>query len=107
MAKTVLTVTIMDALITLATLPTQFMRMSMSLFKMPPSIFIVPGFYEGPEVFEPLATVLRHQGFPVVHITSLRSTGTQPPGNPTMDEDITAIAAELVSVVEDAGAEGV
>ncbi|KAF4458934.1 FAD binding domain-containing [Fusarium albosuccineum] len=74
---------------------------------MAPSIFIVPGMYEGPTVFGPLADALLDHGFTTVHITTITSTGTKPPHSPTMDDDIAAISQDLSSVVERAGEEGV
>ena len=73
---------------------------------MAPTIFIVPGIYEGPTVFEPLRSVLEGYGY-AVHLTRLPSTGTASPGNPTMDDDVAAIAADLAAVVARAGAHGV
>jgi pimeloyl-ACP methyl ester carboxylesterase len=70
------------------------------------TIFIVPGFYEGPTVFQPLADSLNERGFKTV-ITTISSTGKTPPGNPNMDDDIANIAKDLASVVEEAGEEGV
>ncbi|KAF4971327.1 hypothetical protein FZEAL_9877 [Fusarium zealandicum] len=74
---------------------------------MKPAVFIVPGSYEGPKVFEPLADALRRRGFTTAHITSLKSTGTKPPDNPTLDDDIAAVAQDLSSVVDRAGEQGV
>ncbi|KAF4969509.1 hypothetical protein FSARC_3295 [Fusarium sarcochroum] len=73
---------------------------------MAPAIFIVPGFYEGPTVFKPLADALTTRGF-TVHITSITSTGTTPPNSPNMDDDIAAISKDLTPVVEQAGEDGV
>ncbi|KAG9495401.1 hypothetical protein J7337_013647 [Fusarium musae] len=73
---------------------------------MAPTIFIVPGFYEGPTVFQPLTGSLNERGFKTV-ITTISSTGKTPPGNPNMDDDIANIAKDLAPVVEEAGEEGV
>ncbi|KAF9761685.1 hypothetical protein IL306_003742 [Fusarium sp. DS 682] len=73
---------------------------------MAPTIFIIPGFYEGPTVFQPLADKLIARGFKTV-ITSISSTGKTPPNSPNMDEDILNIANELAPVVEEADDEGV
>jgi pimeloyl-ACP methyl ester carboxylesterase len=73
---------------------------------MAPTIFIVPGFYEGPAVFQPLADILIGRGFKTV-ITTISSTGKTPPGSPTMDDDIANIAKYLAPVVDEAGGEGV
>ncbi|EXM15132.1 Alpha/beta hydrolase fold-1 [Fusarium oxysporum f. sp. vasinfectum] len=73
---------------------------------MAPTIFIVPGFYEGPTVFQPLADSLNGRGFKTV-ITTISSTGKTPPGSPNMDDDIANIAKDLAPVVQEAGDEGV
>lgn len=73
---------------------------------MAPSIFIVPGIYEGPAVFAPLAADLRAAGYGV-HVTHLLSTGTRSPGNPSMHDDVSLIASELSREVEAAGEDGV
>jgi alpha-beta hydrolase superfamily lysophospholipase len=73
---------------------------------MPPSVFIVPGLWEGPTAYDPLRKVLHNQGFKTF-ATCLKSTGTKPPGNPTMRDDIDHIHADLEKVVEEAGSNGV
>ncbi|KAM0185796.1 hypothetical protein ACHAPA_011964 [Fusarium lateritium] len=73
---------------------------------MSPTIFIIPGIYEGPGVFKPLADAVATRGFRTV-TSSIRSTGTTPPNNPTMDDDVAGIRQDLVSVVEEAGEDGV
>ncbi|KAF4457251.1 hypothetical protein F53441_815 [Fusarium austroafricanum] len=73
---------------------------------MAPTIFIVPGFYEGLTVFQPLADALDIRGFKTV-ISTISSTGNTPPDSPTMDDDIANIAKDLAPVVEQAGTEGV
>ena len=68
---------------------------------MPPTILFVPGFWEGPTVFEPIANLLQ-SGSPSIPTStaSLVSTGKTSPGNPHMDDDIAAIRALLRSLVE-------
>lgn len=73
---------------------------------MAPIIFIVPGIYEGPDAFAPLAATLQAAGYRV-HITHLISTGSRSPGNPSMHDDATFIASELSREVEAAGEDGV
>ncbi|KAF4495002.1 hypothetical protein FAGAP_8828 [Fusarium agapanthi] len=73
---------------------------------MAPIIFIVPGFYEGPTVFQPLANSLNGQGFKTA-ITTISSTGKTLPNSPTMDDDIANISKDLTLVVEQAGEEGI
>ncbi|KAF5552100.1 hypothetical protein FPHYL_9047 [Fusarium phyllophilum] len=73
---------------------------------MAPTIFIVPGFYEGPAVFQPLVDSLKGRGFKTA-ITTISSTGKTPPDSPNMDDDISNIAKDLALVVEEAGEEGV
>ncbi|PWY83358.1 alpha/beta-hydrolase [Aspergillus heteromorphus CBS 117.55] len=66
---------------------------------MTPTIFFVPGFWEGPSVFEHVASLLRADGF-TTEITTLPSTGTVSPGNPSMADDVAAIREHLTKVVE-------
>ncbi|PYH91652.1 alpha/beta-hydrolase [Aspergillus ellipticus CBS 707.79] len=66
---------------------------------MAPTLLIVPGFWEGPSVFENVASLLRADGF-TTEIATLPSTGTVSPGNPTMADDIAAIRAHLTQIVE-------
>ncbi|KAF5626884.1 uncharacterized protein FTJAE_9390 [Fusarium tjaetaba] len=73
---------------------------------MAPTIFIVPGFYEGPTVCNPLAGSLNERGFKTI-ITTISSTGKTPPDSPNMDGDIANIAKDLAPVVEEAGEEGI
>ncbi|KAF5989779.1 hypothetical protein FBULB1_624 [Fusarium bulbicola] len=73
---------------------------------MAPTIFIIPGFYEGPAVFQPLADTLNGRGFKTA-ISSISSTGKTPPDSLTMDDYIANIAKDLIPVVEEAGGEGV
>ncbi|KAH8203158.1 hypothetical protein TruAng_002679 [Truncatella angustata] len=73
---------------------------------MGPTIFIVPGLWEGPATYGPLRKVLHAQGLKT-HATSLKSTGTKAPHNPSMRDDIDNIRAALKNVVEEAGADGV
>ncbi|KAK9773074.1 putative Alpha/beta hydrolase fold-1 [Seiridium cardinale] len=73
---------------------------------MAPTVFIVPGLWEGPAAFEPLRDILRAHGLKTF-ATSLKSTGTRAPGNPTMSDDIEGIHADFEKVVEEAGADGV
>ncbi|KAF4443033.1 paf acetylhydrolase family [Fusarium acutatum] len=73
---------------------------------MAPTIFVVPGFYEGPMVFQPLANNFNERGFKTV-ITTISSTGKTPTDSPTMDDDIANIAKDFVPVVDEAGEEGV
>ncbi|KAH8667035.1 Alpha/beta hydrolase fold-1 [Xylariales sp. PMI_506] len=73
---------------------------------MAPTLFLVPGLWEGPEAYAPLRSWLENSGFRVF-TTSLLSTGTKYPGNPTMADDIAAIRSDLKAVVDAAGSEGV
>lgn len=73
---------------------------------MAPVIFIVPGLWEGPEVFEPLKKSLEASGL-TVHVSALVSTGTTAAEGLTVDHDRAAIACDLAGVVERAGQDGV
>lgn len=76
---------------------------------MAPTIFIVPGLYEGPASFAPLVDALRGVDLTKVHVTTLPSTGATsgPGGTISMDDDAAAIAADMATIVEEAGTEGV
>lgn len=77
---------------------------------MAPWLFIVPGLYEGPEAFEPLARALRAAGHRnEVRTARLASTGCDPGEKPlpTMDDDVAAVARDLAGAVEAAGPDGV
>jgi alpha-beta hydrolase superfamily lysophospholipase len=73
---------------------------------MAPVIFIVPGLWEGPKVFEPLKKRLEASGL-TVHVCALVSTGTTAAEGLTVDDDRAAIARDLAGVVEWAGQDGV
>ncbi|KAK9415200.1 putative Alpha/beta hydrolase fold-1 [Seiridium unicorne] len=65
---------------------------------MAPTVFIVPGLWEGPAAFEHLRDILHAHGLKSF-ATSLKSTGTRAPGNPTMSDDIEGIHADLEKMV--------
>ncbi|KAI1327028.1 alpha/beta-hydrolase [Xylariaceae sp. FL0255] len=70
---------------------------------MPRAIVLVPGFWEGPGSYEPLKATLEAalDGDGVtVHSASLRSTGTKPPGNPTLSDDIASLHSQIEEIVE-------
>ncbi|VUC21584.1 unnamed protein product [Clonostachys rosea] len=73
---------------------------------MPRTIFLVPGLWEGPGSYEPLVSSLKKIGFNTF-VSSLKSTGTRSPANPTLKDDIAGIHEDLEKVVDEAGAEGV
>lgn len=73
---------------------------------MPPTIFIVPGLWEGPGTYAPVRQVLESHGLQTF-ASRLQSTGTKPPGNPTMRDDIAHIRSDLERVVDEAGPDGV
>ena len=57
---------------------------------MAPVVLFVPGFWEGPSVFEKVTTLLIAEGI-TTEVAELPSTGTTSPGNPTMKDDIAAV----------------
>ncbi|ESZ98066.1 hypothetical protein SBOR_1597 [Sclerotinia borealis F-4128] len=70
---------------------------------MAPTIVFVPGFWEGPTVFEEVISLLKPIGFKT-QVAALPSTGTVSPGNPDMNDDIAAVRSvvqELVDAEED------
>lgn len=73
---------------------------------MAPVIFIVPGLWEGPIVFQPLRTLLENAGLSV-YLTRLVSTGTTAATGLTVKDDTAAIARDLASTVDMAGSDGV
>ncbi|PWY95981.1 alpha/beta-hydrolase [Aspergillus sclerotioniger CBS 115572] len=66
---------------------------------MPPTILFVPGFWEGPTVFDPISTILTAHGF-ITETAILPSTGTTSPGNPSMADDIASVRAHLQKIVQ-------
>jgi hypothetical protein len=66
---------------------------------MAPTILFVPGFWEGPTVFEQVSTLLQSEGF-ATETAVLASTGHKSPNNPTMEDDIAAIRAHVAALVE-------
>ncbi|KAK9241579.1 hypothetical protein V1506DRAFT_510291 [Lipomyces tetrasporus] len=62
-------------------------------------ILLVPGFWEGPTVYDKVATLLQSDGFNTETVT-LHSTGHKSPNNPSMKDDIAAIRAHVVELVE-------
>ncbi|KAK6212597.1 hypothetical protein LQW54_005183 [Pestalotiopsis sp. IQ-011] len=73
---------------------------------MAPTIFIVPGLPRGPGTYAPIRQVLESHSIKMF-ASRLQSTGTKPPGNPTMRDDIAHIRADLERVVDEAGPDGV
>lgn len=65
---------------------------------MAPTIFFVPGLWEGPSVFDRVSSLLSKDGIKSEFAT-LRSTGTTSPGNPSMHDDILGIRADLEPIV--------
>ena len=62
--------------------------------KMTPTVFFVPGLWDGPSVFNHVSSLLSKNGIKSESAT-LRSTGTISPGNPSMHDDILGIRADL------------
>lgn len=76
---------------------------------MAPTIFIVPGIYEGTEAFEPLIKALKNLGHDQIVTSRLRSTGTSSKSSPSVKarDDVAYIAEDMARAVENAGDEGV
>jgi pimeloyl-ACP methyl ester carboxylesterase len=65
------------------------------------TLFFVPGLWEGPTVFTQVSKVLSSPPHNFnTHLASLRSTGTQSPGNPSMKDDIIALRSVIKNLVE-------
>jgi pimeloyl-ACP methyl ester carboxylesterase len=74
---------------------------------MAPTIFIVPGIWEGPSVWDNLISILTTKyNFPV-KLTKLISTGQTSPNAPRINDDIAYIKSDLTSAVEAAGPDGI
>ena len=79
---------------------------------MGPTVLCVPGFWEGVEPFQQVASLLSAKNIAVA-TSALRSTGTSSPGNPSMHDDIATIPSsvetltaedkEIVMVLHSAG----
>jgi pimeloyl-ACP methyl ester carboxylesterase len=63
------------------------------------TIIFVPGFWEGPAVFNKVAEILEKAGF-ATEMAPLVSTGQRSPGNPTMKDDIAAIRKHIEPIVD-------
>ena len=61
---------------------------------MAPTIAIVPGLWEGPTVFDNVASQLKAAGFETT-IAVLPSTGTKSPGNPGLKDDVAAVRKHI------------
>lgn len=66
---------------------------------MAPIILLVPGFWEGPTVYQQLTGLLQADGFRT-EVAPLVSTGHKSPNNPTMKDDIAAIRMHVAKLVE-------
>jgi hypothetical protein len=66
-----------------------------------PTIVFVPGFWEGPTVFSPLATALKAppHSYPTISVT-LPSMGKVSPGNGTLQGDVQSIRRQIEPLVE-------
>lgn len=67
-----------------------------------PTLILVPGFWEGMAVLEPLMEILAKASPPIIdcHFVPLRSTGTTSPGNPSAKEDVEGIRAVVKPLVQ-------
>ena len=61
---------------------------------MGPTVLYVPGFWEGVEPFQQVASLLSAKNIAVA-TSALRSTGTSSPGNPSMHDDIATIRSSV------------
>lgn len=67
---------------------------------MAPIVLLVPGFWEGPSVFEPLAECFNRENIKTKTI-SLLSTGHTSPGNPSMADDIEHVRKAVREAIAD------
>lgn len=66
---------------------------------MDPVILFIPGFWEGPTVFEEVISLLQSTGFKA-QVAALPSTRTVSPGNPDMNDDIAAVRSAVQNLVD-------
>ncbi|KAL9637967.1 MAG: hypothetical protein Q9204_001671 [Flavoplaca sp. TL-2023a] len=64
-----------------------------------PQILLIPGFWEGTSVFDPVITSLQAHGYSARAI-SLSSTGHASPNNPSMKDDVASIRSAIAPTVE-------
>ncbi|KAE8372931.1 Alpha/beta hydrolase fold-1 [Aspergillus bertholletiae] len=64
-----------------------------------PTVLIIPGFWEGPAVFNSVSTLLTASNFKT-EIATLPSTGTTSPGNPSLQDDVAAVRTHLEKLVQ-------
>jgi len=69
-----------------------------------PTVVIVPGFWEGRETYNATTSEIISAGYACTTV-QLPSTGTVPPNNPTMHDDINAIRRVLEDILERDGKE--
>ncbi len=69
-----------------------------------PTVVIVPGFWEGRETYNATTREIISAGYACTTV-QLPSTGTVPPNNPTMHDDINAIRRVLENILEREGKE--
>jgi len=65
-----------------------------------PAIVIVPGFWEGPSVFNTVSTLLHNHGYQDVIKASLLSTGRTSPDNPTVFDDVQHVRTFIEPLVD-------
>lgn len=66
---------------------------------MAPTILFVPGFWEGPTVFDEVISQLQSTNLKT-QVVALPSTGTISPGNPDMNDDIAAVRTVVQKLVD-------
>ncbi|OGM44088.1 hypothetical protein ABOM_007317 [Aspergillus bombycis] len=64
-----------------------------------PTILIIPGLWEGPTGFDPIAALLTASNLKT-EIATLPSTGTISPGNPSLKDDVIAVRAHIDKLVQ-------
>lgn len=65
-----------------------------------PHILLIPGFWEGPSVYESVLDSLRHYGYSTQTIP-LSSTGHASPNNPSMKDDVASIRSFIAPLIEE------
>ncbi|KAH8659848.1 Alpha/Beta hydrolase protein [Xylariales sp. PMI_506] len=73
---------------------------------MAPAVFIVPGCWEGPTVFDPLVEALSKSGLKAT-VASIAMTGTRLADGRTVLDSVAGVREQLLVVIEEAGNDGV
>ena len=71
-----------------------------------PHVVLVPGFWEGPRVYDALLRLLHKHDYQA-SVIPLQSTGCKSPGNPSMKDDVAFIRERIHAIVQGGGGQKV